>query len=50
MLASDIQLAGNLPASVVMLASDLQLAGNLPATVAMLAFFDLLRFQLVTNN
>ena len=39
MLASDLQLAGSLPASVDMLASDLQLAGNLPAAAAMLAIF-----------
>ena len=36
-LASDLQLAGSLLASVAMLASDLQPAGSLPASVAMLA-------------
>ena len=39
MLASDLQLAGSLPASVAMLGCDLQLAGNLPAAVAILAIF-----------
>ena len=39
MLASDLQLGGNVPASVVMLATDLQLTGNLAAAVAMLAIF-----------
>ena len=38
-LASDLQLADSLPASVAMLASDLQLAGSLPAAVAMLVIF-----------
>ena len=37
LLASDLQLAGSLTASVAMLASELQLAGSLPASVAMLA-------------
>ena len=43
--ASDLQLAGNLPASVVMLAIDFQLAGNLPGSVLMLAS----DFQLAGN-
>ena len=42
MLASDLQLAGSLPAAVAMLARDLQLACILQATVAMLAIFRLI--------
>ena len=40
-LASDLQLADSLPASVAMFSSDLHIAGSVPAAVAMLAIFQL---------
>ena len=40
--ATDLQLAGSLPASVVMLASNPQLACSLTVKVAMLAIFRLI--------
>ena len=39
--ASDLQLAGSLPASVAMFSRDLQIAGSVSAAVAMLAIFQL---------